>query len=238
MITTKGVHRICLSSVAAAAVAVAALSLSSCALPGTVATGSAEAYPAASGTVTAFSMRQKYGGTAPRYGAARVENTTREDFFAWLFSTDSAEKKKPVQTKPVGPVIPATKVNQGVLAKSNQANTRVVVDISRQKAFLLVNGSVAIEAPVSTARPGKRTPRGSYRVTERVRSGKISTIYGVGMPYWMRLSGSVYGVHAGYLPGYPASAGCIRLPRDAAQLIFDNTKHGTRVSIYDAWDGA
>ena len=76
------------------------------------------------------------------------------------------------------------------------------------------------------------------RVTERVRSGKISTIYGVGMPYWMRLSGSVYGVHAGYLPGYPASAGCIRLPRDAAQLIYDNTKYGTQVSIYSSWQGA
>ncbi len=230
-----GLLRICLPSVVAAS---AALSLSSCAVPDSVATGATEAYPTANGTVTAFSMRQKYGGMAPRYGGAGVENTTREDFFAWLFTTDAAEKKKPAQTKPAGPVIPATKVNQGVLAKSNNANTRVVVDIARQKAFLLVNGAVAIETPVSTARPGKRTPRGSYRITERVRSGKISTIYGVGMPYWMRLSGSVYGVHAGYLPGYPASAGCIRLPRDAAQLIFDNTKHGTRVSIHESWDGA
>ena len=58
------------------------------------------------------------------------------------------------------------------------------------------------------------------------------------MPYWMRLSGSVYGVHAGYLPGYPASAGCVRLPREAAQLIYDNTKHGTSVTIYSSWSGA
>ncbi len=226
----------------------AALCLASCSTPGpqsgdTGGGDSTAAYPTAGGTATAFSMRRKYGGAASRYvpTGREVESTSRENFFAWLFSTDDgdedARKKKPA-TKPAGPVIPATKVNSGVLARSTKANTRIVVDIGRQKAFLLVDGSVAIETPVSTARPGKRTPRGSYRITERVRSGKISTIYGVGMPYWMRLSGSVYGVHAGYLPGYPASAGCIRLPRDAAQMIYDHTRHGTRVTIYDSWDGA
>lgn len=200
-----------------------------------------EAFPTAQGTTTAFSMRHKYGGSAMRYysGGREVETTTRENFFAWLFATDEdgeAAKKKP--TKPAGPVIPATKVNSKVLAGSSKGNTRIVIDISRQKAFLLVNGEVAIESPVSTARSGKYTPRGSFRVTERVRNGKISTIYGVHMPYWMRLSGSVYGVHAGYLPGYPASAGCVRLPSDAAQMIYDNTKYGTSVSIYSSWNGA
>jgi lipoprotein-anchoring transpeptidase ErfK/SrfK len=58
------------------------------------------------------------------------------------------------------------------------------------------------------------------------------------MPYWMRLSGTVFGVHAGHLPGYPASAGCVRLPVSAAEVIFDNTTYGTKVSIYSQWDGA
>ena len=72
---------------------------------------------------------------------------------------------------------------------------------------------------------------------DRVRSGKISTIYHVSMPYWMRLSSTSYGVHAGYLPGYPASAGCIRLPSSAARMIYDNTRSGTRVNIYSSWSG-
>ncbi|MBL9153331.1 MAG: L,D-transpeptidase [Verrucomicrobiales bacterium] len=182
--------------------------------------------------------RIRPAGFPARSEGQPVVNTTRENFFTWLFSLDADAPTAKKPTKPTGPVIPPVKVNSAVLARSNKANTRIIVDISRQKAFLLVSGSVAIETPISTARPGKYTPRGSFRISERVRSGKISTIYGVGMPYWMRLSGSVYGVHAGYLPGYPASAGCVRLPSDAAQMIFDNTKHGTPVAIYSSWDGA
>ncbi len=130
------------------------------------------------------------------------------------------------------------KVNQRVLKASNKKNTKIVVDISKQKAYLLVNGKIAITSAVSTARKGKRTPRGNFRITQRVRSGKISTIYRSQMPYWMRLSGSLYGVHAGHLPGYPASAGCVRLPNESARLFFDNTSYGTRVSIYSSWSGA
>lgn len=129
------------------------------------------------------------------------------------------------------------KVNKSVLAQSKKWNTRVVVDIADQKAFLLVNGQIAVTSPISSARPGKYTPRGSFSISERVRSGKISTIYNVSMPYWMRLSGSVFGLHSGYLPGYPASAGCVRLPHSMAQIIYDNTTYGTRVSIYSSWSG-
>ncbi|HQZ29030.1 MAG: L,D-transpeptidase [Verrucomicrobiales bacterium] len=130
------------------------------------------------------------------------------------------------------------RVNPLILSESNRQNTRLVIDVADQKGYLLVNGKIAVETPVSTARPGKWTPRGSFNMSDRVRTGKISTIYGVEMPFWMRLSGSAYGVHAGVLPGYPASAGCIRLPSSAAQVIFDNTTYGTRVNVYSSWDGA
>ena len=129
------------------------------------------------------------------------------------------------------------RVNPLVMKNSTRKNTRVVIDISRQKAFLLVDGKTGLVTPISTARPGKYTPRGTFRMSERIRSGKISTIYHVSMPYWMRLSGTPFGVHAGYLPGYPASAGCIRLPSRMAQIIYDNTSYGTRVSIYSSWSG-
>jgi lipoprotein-anchoring transpeptidase ErfK/SrfK len=130
------------------------------------------------------------------------------------------------------------RINPMVLSQSNGRNARLVIDIAEQRGYLLVNGKVAVNTPVSTARPGKYTPRGSYTMSQRVRSGKISTIYGVEMPYWMRLSGTAFGVHAGHLPGYPASAGCVRLPASAAEVIFDNTTSGTRVNIYSSWDGA
>ncbi len=144
----------------------------------------------------------------------------------------------PAKKKPQAARGPSTKVNEMVLKQSNRKNTRVVIDIADQKSYLLVNGKIAVTSPISSARPGKYTPRGTFNISEKVRTGKISTIYGVHMPYWMRLSGSAYGVHMGHLPGYPASAGCVRLPEKAAQLIYDNTTYGTRVNIYSSWNGA
>lgn len=140
-------------------------------------------------------------------------------------------------SRTVKSTVPQGKVNQSILSQSNRYNTRVIIDIEDQKAFLLVNGTIAIESPVSTARPGKYTPRGTFSMTERVRSGKVSTIYDVSMPFWMRLDGSVFGVHAGYLPGYPASAGCIRLPYGMAEQIYNHSAYGTKVSIYNSWSG-
>ncbi|MDF1755449.1 MAG: L,D-transpeptidase family protein [Verrucomicrobiales bacterium] len=133
--------------------------------------------------------------------------------------------------------VSGSRINHMALKGATKSNTRVVVDIADQKAFLLVNGKIAATSPVSTARAGKRTPRGTFSISQKVRSGKISTIYKVEMPYWMRLSGTVFGLHAGYLPGYPASAGCIRMPASMARLFYDHTSYGTRVSIYSSWSG-
>lgn len=151
--------------------------------------------------------------------------------------TSSSSSRTSTSRRSTSRTSSGVRVRQMVLASSNASSNRVVIDISKQKAYLISNGRIAITTPVSTARRGKHTPRGTFHMSQRVRSGKISTIYGVEMPYWMRLSGTSYGVHAGYLPGYPASAGCIRLPASAAQLIYDNTRGGTRVNIYSSWNG-
>jgi len=150
----------------------------------------------------------------------------------------SFSQAKPIHQKPEPPAVPSPRINEPILEQSDSHNTRVVIDVADQKGYLMVNDQIAIESPVSTARPGKYTPRGSFYMGQRVRSGKISTIYGVEMPYWMRLSETMFGLHAGYLPGYPASAGCVRFPYSAAQQIFDHTRGGTRVNIYSNWDGA
>tara|TARA_R110002096_G_scaffold16106_21_gene55117 strand:- start:7582 stop:8364 length:783 start_codon:yes stop_codon:yes gene_type:complete len=122
-----------------------------------------------------------------------------------------------------------------VLKIAGTHNTEVVIDIGRQAAFLLVGGAIGLETEISTARSGKVTPKGSFQMTERVRNGKISNLYDVEMPYWMRLDNTPYGVHAGYLPGYPASAGCIRLPHVAAEVIYRYTARGSTVVITNSW---
>ncbi len=172
----------------------------------------------------ALSSCNSTGGSRDQAAAA----VRQGDFFKRSFSA-----RPKVQRHKSG-----ARVNHFVLSQSNKRNTRLVIDIADQRGYLLVDGKVAVNTPVSTARAGKHTPRGTFSMGQRVRNGKVSSIYGVQMPYWMRLGGSVYGVHAGIVPGYPASAGCVRLPMEAAAIIFDNTAPGTKVSIYSKWDGA
>lgn len=129
-------------------------------------------------------------------------------------------------------------INHALLAGAGDAPRKVIIDIGRQRAFLIIQGLVAIDSAVSTARRGKYTPRGTFQITERVRSGKTSTIYHVYMPYWMRLSNTTVGMHVGDLPGYPASAGCIRLPQSVGPILFENTSRGVPVEVVDSWNEA
>ncbi|MCB1207279.1 MAG: L,D-transpeptidase family protein [Verrucomicrobiae bacterium] len=129
-------------------------------------------------------------------------------------------------------------INQHLLdAGKSGGEKRIVVDISKQRAYLLIDGQIAIDTAVSTARSGKYTPRGEFKITERVKTGKTSTIYGCSLPFWQRLDDSPVGMHVGDLPGYPASAGCIRLPYSVAPVIFENTASGVTVEVVDSWSG-
>ena len=127
-------------------------------------------------------------------------------------------------------------LNEALLKSAGDKPRKVIVDIGRQRVFLVIDGIVAIDSAISSARRGKHTPRGSYQITEKVASGKVSTLYHVYMPYWMRLGRTTVGMHVGDVPGYPASAGCIRLPQTVAPILFEQVSHGTRVEVVDSWD--
>lgn len=123
------------------------------------------------------------------------------------------------------------------LANSTRENTRIVVDIAAQRAFVIIDGLVVGDMPVSTARSGKYTPRGTFHITQK-KVDKVSTIYHVALPYWMRLDQSAIGLHVGDLPGNPASAGCIRLPKEVAETLYSYVQSGTAVEVVDAWTDA
>ena len=128
-------------------------------------------------------------------------------------------------------------VNHQLLeARGETGEKKVIVDVANQRAYLLVDNMVAIDTAVSTARSGKETPRGTFKITQRVAEGKTSTIYGCDLPYWQRLDSSAIGLHVGDLPGYAASAGCIRLPHSIAPTLFANTASGVTVEVVDNWD--
>lgn len=134
---------------------------------------------------------------------------------------------------------------------------RIVVSLKSQQASLYHHGKLVAVSPISSGREGKSTPVGRYSVIEKdadhrstlygnyVRDGKVlkenvdirkggrpagSRFEGVPMPYFMRFTGA-YGLHAGNLPGYPASSGCVRLPKRQAKRFYDAVKVGTPVVV-------
>jgi len=113
---------------------------------------------------------------------------------------------------------------------SARAAVQVVVSIKNQIAWLEDGERIIMTSPVCTARKGMHTPTGSFEVSEKDTS-HISTIFHVSMPFFMRLSGESFGMHAGYLPGYPASHGCISMPQNKAAFFFKNVIVGTPVLI-------
>jgi ankyrin repeat protein len=90
--------------------------------------------------------------------------------------------------------------------------------------------NVIFSSSVSTGRKGKETRTGEFVITDKYRSW-TSTIYRVSMPYFHRLNCSDFGIHQGYVPGHPASAGCIRVPAGKAVELFKLTETGDRVAI-------
>jgi lipoprotein-anchoring transpeptidase ErfK/SrfK len=122
----------------------------------------------------------------------------------------------------------------GLAGQKDGAARRVVVDVKAQRAYLFVDEKLAFETPVSTGAKGRKTPRGTFSITEKMRKGKRSTLYKCAMPFWNRLDESAIGMHTGQLPGYPASHGCSRLPGESARFIFENAPKGTTVEVVDA----
>ena len=124
-------------------------------------------------------------------------------------------------------------VCQVLLGKSPlPADQRVRIEISlgAQRAVLWKDDRPVLRAPISTGRTGFPTPSGRFVVTDK-EPNRYSTLYKVNMPWFMRLSCSEFGMHAGVVPNYPASHGCIRLPPGAALSFYKTVDVGTLVTI-------
>ncbi len=132
------------------------------------------------------------------------------------------------------------------------------ISLGEQRAYFYKGGELVGVSTVSTGREGFDTPSGSFKIIQKDKDHK-STLYGdyvdrygnvilkdidtkkdpkppgaifdgAKMPYFMRVHGGT-GMHAGFLPGYPASHGCIRMPEFMAEAFFRNVSTGTPVII-------
>jgi lipoprotein-anchoring transpeptidase ErfK/SrfK len=134
----------------------------------------------------------------------------------------------------------------------------IKIDLEGQRAYFYKGKQMVGVSVISTGREGHDTPPGNFHVEDKDvahasslygdyvdSSGQVvvenvenkkdpappgAVFRGAPMPYFLRIHGDI-GMHAGYLPGYPASHGCIRLPEVMAAKFFDHAPIGTPVEI-------
>ena len=133
----------------------------------------------------------------------------------------------------------------------------IKISLGEQRAYFYKSGMLVGISQLSTGREGKNTPLGHFTILSKDK-GHFSSMYGdfvdasdqvvkpnvavsdpkppgthfkgAPMPYYMQIAPG-FGLHAGYLPGYPASHGCIRMPEFMAENFFKSVSGGTPVTI-------
>jgi lipoprotein-anchoring transpeptidase ErfK/SrfK len=134
----------------------------------------------------------------------------------------------------------------------------IKIVISEQRAYFYKGGKLVGESVISSGKKGFETPPGTYTVIQKDKdhvsnmygnyidaTGAVvqknvdvtkdplpagATFQGAKMPFFLRFTGG-YGMHAGYLPGYAASHGCVRMPLSMAEHFFDAADEGTPVTV-------
>jgi hypothetical protein len=110
----------------------------------------------------------------------------------------------------------------------------VLVSIPDQRVTVYRGGTLIGGSSCSTGKPGHTTPAGVFVILQKDKNHHSSTYNNAPMPYMERLTWQGVALHAGNLPGYPASHGCIRLPLEFAKVLFGVTTLGTPVIVADA----
>lgn len=115
--------------------------------------------------------------------------------------------------------------------RSPDGPVAIVVSIPDQRVHVYRNGIRIAVSTCSTGAKGHETPTGVFTILEKDKNHHSSTYNNAPMPNMNRLTWSGVAIHAGKLPGYPASHGCIRLPPKFSELLFSITHVGTAVIL-------
>lgn len=155
---------------------------------------------------------------------ARIE--TREVFLVALMLAGlltgggpalSAQKKK----------APQTPVEYGMLSG---APVLAVISLKEQRIAVYDGAGGSMGARISSGNAGNETPAGIFSLLQKNRD-HVSNVFDVPMPFMQRITWTGVAMHEGVLPGYPASHGCIRMPRKFAERLFPMTRIGMRVVV-------
>jgi L,D-transpeptidase catalytic domain len=130
---------------------------------------------------------------------------------------DAVVIEEPPPTKTVGDLL-----ENGVV---------ITVSLASQRMHVFRDGVLWRSSPVSTGKRGKETPPGVFAILQKKKFHRSNLYSNAPMPFMQRLTWSGIAIHAGTLPGYPASHGCIRLPHEFARELFAITGPTTTAVI-------
>ncbi len=140
---------------------------------------------------------------------------------------------KPKRQKAKGDKRPdkAAKTDVAISDKPAEGPLVLVVSLRNQRVTVYDASGVVAVSPISSGRVGNPTPMGVYSILEKQKIHYSNLYDSAPMPNMQRITWSGVALHAGVLPGYPASHGCIRLPHSFSQRLYNMTKTGAKVIV-------
>lgn len=142
---------------------------------------------------------------------------------SWGAKTSSPAGTPPAMLKPGEWVWGGDAKDMGPMA--------AIVSLTEQRAYVYRNGLLIAVSTVSTGKPGHETPTGVFTILQKDKDHHSSKYNNAPMPYQERLTWDGVALHAGGLPGFPESHGCVHLPTEFARLLFEATTMGMVVVI-------
>lgn len=157
---------------------------------------------------------------------------------AWLFSlfpSSLVHATDITKGRQLAPLTPQIKSGDYVWLPevSPSGPVVIIVSLSEQVLYVYRNGVRIGRSSISSGKAGRHTPTGVFTILEKNVTHTSSIFKGASMPYMERLTWGGVAIHAGNLPGYPASHGCVRMPLDFARKLYTVTSDGTSVIITD-----
>ncbi len=117
--------------------------------------------------------------------------------------------------------------------QATQGEVEIVVSLPLQRIYVYRGGALIGVSTVSTGRQGHETPVGTFNILQKRREHYSNLYNNAPMPFMQRLTWDGIALHAGQIPGRPASHGCVRLPLAFARHLFGVTRMGAAVHIIE-----
>ena len=157
--------------------------------------------------------------------------TAHAQFFSWLHYRSWRGEHTPFRHKHQHGRTQSELAKKAEPQDTPKGPLQIIISIADQQISLYDNGAPIARSSVSTGVQGHPTPLGVFSVISKERWHRSNIYSGAPMPYMQRITWSGIALHAGVVPGHPASHGCIRLTNDFAIRLWHLTRRGTRVII-------